>query len=301
MTDSPNRALVRRALDELKPYLKAYVDQHLAGHARARRPTKPDASAYLASILVNWDLVFARHLSTTVRNYVFELKEIRNRWAHEEDIADDEAQHAAATARLFAKAIGAPADVVNRLRELSAIEADHPRMVASSDRAPKTARETSRAVRTQPRIDAHGTILNADELTAVEVAGKRVLCPGCGGKVFEMWPGGWDAHAAHVCHGATGPTEEVRKADFRRKFGHLFRGDGVAAAPSKQRDVMRKLWAIHEPDEDRTIREYAAAERRGEVGRTRNTYDISPEEYARRLLADGLHKGWLRRRADSRA
>jgi hypothetical protein len=65
--------------------------------------------------------------------------------------------------------------------------------------------------------------------------------------------------------------------------------------------VMRKLWAIHGPDEDRTIREYAAAERRGEVGRARNTYDISPEEYARRLLADGLHKGWLRRRADSGA
>jgi site-specific recombinase XerD len=39
---------------------------------------------------------------------------------------------------------------------------------------------------------------------------------------------------------------------------------------------------------------YAAAERRADVQRASNVRDIEPEEYARRLLAGGVAKGWLR-------
>jgi hypothetical protein len=56
---------------------------------------------------------------------------------------------------------------------------------------------------------------------------------------------------------------------------------------------MRRIYAQYGRDEERVIREYAAAERRGEVARKSNAYDVLPEEYARRLLADGLAKGWL--------
>jgi hypothetical protein len=43
-------------------------------------------------------------------------------------------------------------------------------------------------------------------------------------EVFERWPEGWDAHAAHACEGLNPGTPEERKAEFRRVLGHLFRG-----------------------------------------------------------------------------
>jgi hypothetical protein len=136
-------------------------------------------------------------------------------------------------------------------------------------------------------------IVNADELTADQVAMRRVRCPGCGLHDFAEWSAGWDAHAAHRCNEMTGETPEERKAEYRQRFAHLFRSDGPAAAPSRQRDVMRRIYARHGPDDEPVVREYAAAERRGEVRRARNAYGLSPEDYARRLLADGLKKGWL--------
>lgn len=62
---------------------------------------------------------------------------------------------------------------------------------------------------------------------------------------------------------------------------------------SSQRDVMRAIWARCSPDEDRAVREYAAAERHGEAPRKQNKYGLTPEQYARALLSDGMKKGWL--------
>lgn len=76
-------------------------------------------------------------------------------------------------------------------------------------------------------------------------------------------------------------------------LAHLFRDDGIAAEPAKQRDVMRRIWAAYGPDEDNVVREYAAAEHRGEVARARNKYHIAAEDYARALLSDARRKGWL--------
>jgi hypothetical protein len=53
----------------------------------------------------------------------------------------------------------------------------------------------------KPQLSSTGTILNAAVLSAADVAHKRVLCPACMEKEFEMWPEGWDAHAAHRCKG----------------------------------------------------------------------------------------------------
>lgn len=82
-----------------------------------------------------------------------------------------------------------------------------------------------------------GTILNAAVLSATEVAHERVLCPACMYQVFERWPEGWDAHAAHRCEGVNLGTPEERKAEFRRVLGHLFRGgerQGVEPIPLEQ-------------------------------------------------------------------
>ena len=60
-----------------------------------------------------------------------------------------------------------------------------------------------------------------------------------------------------------------------------------------QRDVMRDAWRRHRPDEEATVREYARRELRGEVNRASNRHDLTAEQYARALLADGIRKGWL--------
>jgi hypothetical protein len=64
--------------------------------------------------------------------------------------------------------------------------------------------------------------------------------------------------------------------------------------PPTQRDMMRDLYRQSDGDEERTVAAYAAAERHGLVERRSNSHDIDADSYARRLLADGLAKGWLR-------
>ncbi len=64
-------------------------------------------------------------------------------------------------------------------------------------------------------------------------------------------------------------------------------------ARTTQRDVMRNLYRRLGGDLDRVVAAYAAAERSGEVKRASNVHDMDPEEYARRLFADGVAKGWL--------
>jgi len=57
---------------------------------------------------------------------------------------------------------------------------------------------------------------------------------------------------------------------------------------------MRTLYRRLGGDHDRVVAAYAAAERRGEVTRTSNTRHMESEEYAGRLYADGVKKGWMR-------
>jgi uncharacterized protein (DUF433 family) len=75
-----------------------------------------------------------------------------------------------------------------------------------------------------PRLDPAGVIVNAEELSVDQVVGKRVRCPACRMLDFRSWPEGWDAHAAARCRGINAADPEVRKAEFKRRFGQLFRG-----------------------------------------------------------------------------
>jgi hypothetical protein len=68
-----------------------------------------------------------------------------------------------------------------------------------------------------------GVIMNAAHLNVDEVVREKVLCPACHDKVFQVWPEGWDAHAAHQCAGVQGNSDTERKQDFKARFGHLFR------------------------------------------------------------------------------
>lgn len=56
---------------------------------------------------------------------------------------------------------------------------------------------------------------------------------------------------------------------------------------------MRELYSQLGGDHDRVVAAYAAAERAGDVSRASNDHALSAEDYARRLLSDGIRKGWI--------
>jgi len=56
---------------------------------------------------------------------------------------------------------------------------------------------------------------------------------------------------------------------------------------------MRELVERFGMDEERVIREYAEAEKRGEVKRKSNSHNFTAEQYARALWNDAVKKGWL--------
>lgn len=103
--DSEERTAIRRALNELKPYLAAFAAQH----ARTRPgPREPDIQALLRTILDNWERSFQGLMPGVARSYVHELLDIRNRWAHEVSFSKAEANRALDTVGQLAAIIGAP-------------------------------------------------------------------------------------------------------------------------------------------------------------------------------------------------
>jgi hypothetical protein len=87
----------------------------------------------------------------------------------------------------------------------------------------------------------------------------------------------------------------VRSCEGVPEMPHTARHVALEGSVSgrSQRDVMRELVRRFGSDEDRVVRKYAAAEERGEVVRSLNERGSSALEYARRLWADGVKKGWL--------
>ena len=61
-----------------------------------------------------------------------------------------------------------------------------------------------------------------------------------------------------------------------------------------QRDVMRRIWARCKPDEERAVREYAAAESRGEADRASDRHDWTAEQYARGCFVTGSGRAGCR-------
>jgi hypothetical protein len=195
--ESNERDAVRRGLDALKPYLAAFVAQW---SAKRRVAPDSDIAGLLKTILDQWDESFRSHLPRAARSYVYELLEVRNRWAHEAEF---------------------------------------------------TFADVERALDTMRQL---GTAIHAPDMSALH----RILLRGC-----------------------------VPKKGLAKRDSAARRGSG-------QRAVMREIYARWKQDPTRLVREYANAEREGRVQRKGNMSGLSPEEYARALLADGERKGWLK-------
>ena len=56
---------------------------------------------------------------------------------------------------------------------------------------------------------------------------------------------------------------------------------------------MRGLGERFGADAEHVIREYAEAEKRGDVERNRNAQNLTVEQYARALWNDAARKGWI--------
>lgn len=62
---------------------------------------------------------------------------------------------------------------------------------------------------------------------------------------------------------------------------------------TSQREFMRALVKRYGANEERVVREYAEAEKTGEVERKNNSFGITAEQYARALWRDAIRKGWI--------
>jgi hypothetical protein len=113
MVESPERGAVRRGLDQLKPFLTSYIATH-SGHSA--KSDRRDMAALLRTIVKEWDAVYSHQLPRVVRSYIYELIDVRNRWAHEEPFSKSDMARALSTISQVAGAIGAPSSTSVKAR-----------------------------------------------------------------------------------------------------------------------------------------------------------------------------------------
>jgi len=132
-----NHERVGKALDLLKEGLRPFVERELkAQHAQlwfeqakasvsesqadlfgtAEEP-RWDVAALLAAMWNQWNVVFRKTLGHAERSLVSELREMRNRWAHQHPFSGDDAYRALDSASRLLTAISAPqADEIEKMK-----------------------------------------------------------------------------------------------------------------------------------------------------------------------------------------
>ncbi len=133
-----NLERIQRALDLLRDGLVPFVERELkAQHAQqwleqARSAVGAtqerlfsdeaevtwDAAALLAVLWNQWHLVFRKTLGQAERTLVSELRDVRNRWAHQEPFSGDDTDRALDSVARLLTAVSAPqADEVQRMKQ----------------------------------------------------------------------------------------------------------------------------------------------------------------------------------------
>jgi hypothetical protein len=98
-----NRERVGRAFDALAAGFGGYLQQRLPG-----LDTDNDPSAQLRLVADHWDEAFQDDLTRADRNLVFELRDVRNRWAENQSFTADDAYRALDSIERLLVGIGAP-------------------------------------------------------------------------------------------------------------------------------------------------------------------------------------------------
>src|SRR5712691_12769458 len=130
-----NHERVGKAMDLLKAGLAPFVDRefrnlyadramaearHVQGEDRllANKPlVEWDATALLKLMWESWNDVFRRTLGHAERSLVSELRDMRNKWAHQEPFSSDDADRALDSAERLLAAVSAPqADEVRKIK-----------------------------------------------------------------------------------------------------------------------------------------------------------------------------------------
>lgn len=121
-----NHQRVTRAMEWLRTGLAPFVERELRAatddgaqlHALAQLAQDPslkdkdiagwDVAALLRAMAENWNEVFGATLSRADRNVVFELRDHRNRWAHQEQLSSDDVYRVLDSTERLLKAVSAP-------------------------------------------------------------------------------------------------------------------------------------------------------------------------------------------------
>src|SRR5438270_2861517 len=109
------RDRVGHGFELLATGLGPYVDRKMSaafglGWIREypRTSTITDPSFLLRAIIGKWERAFASELTKTDRNLVFELRDVRNKWAHNEAFTQDDAYRALDSIGRLLVAVDAP-------------------------------------------------------------------------------------------------------------------------------------------------------------------------------------------------
>jgi predicted AAA+ superfamily ATPase len=121
---------------------KARYGDHWVGRVGRHEWANPNDAQFLLSVLADqWNEVFRKVLGRTERNYVSELIEIRNRWAHQGNFSTDDTYRALDTIQRMLASVAA-AD--------QAVEADRMRQELLRVRFTEQARQTQRRAAVAP-------------------------------------------------------------------------------------------------------------------------------------------------------
>jgi hypothetical protein len=138
--------IVRTGLDIIKPYLHSFADQQLrkaygstytSREPRLATSDQPDVQALFRVYLEHWGPVFSKVLGPADRSLIFELKDVRNLWAHERRISLDEAYRALDSVERLLNSLGASGES-ERVSELKhQIRVQQVGLGSSPPRAPR--------------------------------------------------------------------------------------------------------------------------------------------------------------------
>src|ERR1035437_1042312 len=166
-----NHERVGKALDLLKDGLQPFVEREMkAQHAQlwleqvqssvadtqthlfsAKGEPQWDAASLLSVMWNQWNLVFKKTLGQAERTLVSELRDVRNRWAHQKPFSSDDAYRALDSASRLLTAVSAPqAEEVEKIKmELLRVRFDE-QVRSEKRRSAGTAIESQAATNLKP-------------------------------------------------------------------------------------------------------------------------------------------------------